>query len=176
MSSYECMLLDIKNHVATVTVNRPGVMNALNWQAYAELEQIFRDLQNDPEVRCIILTGSGRAFCSGEGADMAGGAAELTEVLFALSDPGPEACILGEGSWRWSKVAREKNEVDKILVGDLRITDRIGVNSDGKIRQVRGYGNAHLVDQCICGEVLQAGDTCFVSESADPAIDHCGPA
>ena len=66
MSSYECMLLDIKNHVATVTVNRPGVMNALNWQAYAELEQIFRDLQNDPEVRCIILTGSGRAFCSGD--------------------------------------------------------------------------------------------------------------
>lgn len=66
MSSYECMLLDIKNHVATVAINRPGVMNALNWQAYAELEQIFRDLQNDPEVRCIILTGSGRAFCSGD--------------------------------------------------------------------------------------------------------------
>ena len=66
MATYECMMLEIKDHVATVTLNRPEVMNALNWQAYSELEQIFRNLQRDPEVRCIILTGSERAFCSGD--------------------------------------------------------------------------------------------------------------
>ena len=66
MSDYECMLLEINDHIATVTINRPDVMNALNWQAYSELEQIFRDLQKDPNVRCIILTGNGRAFCSGD--------------------------------------------------------------------------------------------------------------
>ena len=41
-------------------------MNALNWQAYSELEQVFLNLQKDAEVRCIILTGNGRAFCSGD--------------------------------------------------------------------------------------------------------------
>ena len=66
MTSYEYILLEIKDHIATVTLNRPEVMNALNWQAYAELEQTFRNLQRDPEVRCIILTGNGRAFCSGD--------------------------------------------------------------------------------------------------------------
>ena len=53
MSSYECMLLDIKNHVATVTVNRPGGMNALNWQAYAELEQIFREYGEERFARKV---------------------------------------------------------------------------------------------------------------------------
>lgn len=42
-------------------------MNSLNWQAYDELEQAFRDLQKNTEVRCIILTGAGtRAFCAGD--------------------------------------------------------------------------------------------------------------
>ena len=66
MNEENCILLDISDHIATVTINRPDVMNALNWQAYAELEQTFRDLQKNPEVRCIILTGAGRAFCSGD--------------------------------------------------------------------------------------------------------------
>jgi len=66
MTHYECTLLEIEDHVATVTLNRPEIMNALNRQAYSELEQIFRDLQRNPNVRCIILTGSGRAFCSGD--------------------------------------------------------------------------------------------------------------
>ncbi|MBO7007788.1 MAG: enoyl-CoA hydratase/isomerase family protein, partial [Pseudomonadales bacterium] len=65
-NNYECIILETKDHVATVTLNRPEIMNALNWQAYAELESVFRDLQKDSEVRCIILTGAGRAFCSGD--------------------------------------------------------------------------------------------------------------
>ena len=66
MNSYKCTLLEIEDHVAKVTLDRPDIMNALNWQAYSELEQIFRDLQMNPDVRCIILTGNGRAFCSGD--------------------------------------------------------------------------------------------------------------
>ena len=66
MVDYECITLDIKNYIATVTINRPDGMNALNWQAYSELEQVFLNLQRDAEVRCIILTGNGRAFCSGD--------------------------------------------------------------------------------------------------------------
>jgi len=52
--------------VAVVTLNRPEVMNALNRQMYAELEQTFRELHRDPDAWCIVLTGAGRAFCSGD--------------------------------------------------------------------------------------------------------------
>lgn len=56
----------IDEHVGVITLNRPEVMNALNRQMYAELEAAFRDAQRDPEVRCVLLTGTGRAFCSGD--------------------------------------------------------------------------------------------------------------
>jgi enoyl-CoA hydratase/carnithine racemase len=66
LSDYECMGLEISDHIATVTINRPEARNALNRLAYTELERIFLDLQKNVEVRCIILTGSDPAFCSGD--------------------------------------------------------------------------------------------------------------
>ena len=67
MSEESCILVETRDHIATVTINRPDALNSLNWEAYDGLEQAFRDLQKDKEVRCIILTGAGdRAFCAGE--------------------------------------------------------------------------------------------------------------
>ena len=56
----------LDGHVAIVTLNRPETMNALNRRMYIELEQAFRDAHRDAEVRCVVLTGAGRAFCSGD--------------------------------------------------------------------------------------------------------------
>lgn len=64
--SFETIDLDIQDHIATVTLNRPEARNALNRKAYAELERIFRELQQDSDVRCVILTGTDPAFCSGD--------------------------------------------------------------------------------------------------------------
>ncbi|HKS93019.1 MAG TPA: enoyl-CoA hydratase-related protein [Tepidiformaceae bacterium] len=63
---YEFLLYDLTDHVATITLNRPEVMNALTRELYAELEAAIRDAHSDPEVRCVIITGAGRAFCSGD--------------------------------------------------------------------------------------------------------------
>jgi len=57
---------DLTDHIATVTLNRPEVMNAINRELYAELEEAIRGAHSDPEVRCVIITGEGRAFCSGD--------------------------------------------------------------------------------------------------------------
>ncbi len=62
----EFVSYELLDHVATITLNRPEVMNALNRGMYAELELAFRDANRDPEVRCVVLTGAGRAFCSGD--------------------------------------------------------------------------------------------------------------
>jgi len=51
--------------VATITLNRPGRLNALTFQVYEELRDTFRSLDTEPSVRAIVLTGAGRAFCSG---------------------------------------------------------------------------------------------------------------
>ncbi len=60
------LIYEVEDHVATVTLNRPEAMNALTRSLYAQLEQAFRDAHRDPEVRCVIVTGAGRAFCSGD--------------------------------------------------------------------------------------------------------------
>ena len=57
---------EVADHIATVTLHRPAVKNALNRELYARLEQAFRDAHADPEVRCVVLTGEGSAFCSGD--------------------------------------------------------------------------------------------------------------
>jgi len=56
----------VDQHVATVTLNRPEVRNALNARAYADLETVFHHIQGDPEIRAVVLTGTDPAFCSGE--------------------------------------------------------------------------------------------------------------
>ncbi len=61
--------LDIADHVARVTIDRPGVLNALDAEAEAALEAIWQRLEADREVRAVVLTGAGeRGFCVG--ADM----------------------------------------------------------------------------------------------------------
>ena len=71
---------ELRNHVAELTISRPESRNALNWQAYRQLEAAFRSAQADPEVRCVLLTGADPAFCSGDDVKeiMAGGASEST--------------------------------------------------------------------------------------------------
>lgn len=56
---------DAESGVATITLNRPERLNALTFEVYGELVSAFRALDTEPGVRAIILTGKGRAFCSG---------------------------------------------------------------------------------------------------------------
>lgn len=63
--------------VATITLNRPERLNALTFDVYAELRDTFKALDTEPGVRAIVLTGAGRAFCSG------GDVEEIIGALFA---------------------------------------------------------------------------------------------
>src|ERR1035441_4409931 len=64
--SYENVLLEKKNPIAYVTVNRPKVLNALNMATMEELRAAFTDIQSDASIRVAILTGAGeKAFVAG---------------------------------------------------------------------------------------------------------------
>ncbi|MCA9028140.1 MAG: enoyl-CoA hydratase [Planctomycetaceae bacterium] len=59
------VLYDVSQGIATITLNRPERLNALNSQLEAELFDAFQAADRDDEVRVIILTGAGRGFCAG---------------------------------------------------------------------------------------------------------------
>jgi enoyl-CoA hydratase/carnithine racemase len=53
------------DHVLTVTLNRPQQRNAFDWAMRGELTQLWTDVRDDDDVRCVVVTGEGKAFCSG---------------------------------------------------------------------------------------------------------------
>ena len=63
--SFETLLYGIHQGVATVTLNRPAVLNAVSPQMIEELGQVLNSVRDDASVRAVVLTGAGRGFCSG---------------------------------------------------------------------------------------------------------------
>ncbi|MHC5064171.1 MAG: enoyl-CoA hydratase family protein [Planctomycetota bacterium] len=56
---------EIAEGIGTITLDRPDSLNSLSFEIYAQLEQLFLDLERDEAVKVIILTGAGKGFCSG---------------------------------------------------------------------------------------------------------------
>ena len=96
MANYEFIELSVSNHVALVKLNRPEIMNALNWQMYSELEDSFLSIQKDPDVRSVVLTGQGRAFCSGDDVKeimVAGGGSDRLQRVRPGTTPAAKAIL-----------------------------------------------------------------------------------
>lgn len=63
---YDTLLFDIKDGVGYITLNRPEVYNAFNDALSFELQKALKEVTQNPEVRVVVLTGEGKAFCSGQ--------------------------------------------------------------------------------------------------------------
>ncbi|MEM1351496.1 MAG: enoyl-CoA hydratase [Pseudomonadota bacterium] len=63
--AYETIMVDVEDHVALITLNRPDALNALNDELMSELADALRAAQDNEKVRCIIITGSEKAFAAG---------------------------------------------------------------------------------------------------------------
>ncbi len=90
-ADFETLLYAVEKHVARVTLNRPDRRNALNRRAYMELESAFKHIQADTEVRCVVVTGTDPAFCSGDDVReiMAGEEREASVRRLQSVRPGP---------------------------------------------------------------------------------------
>lgn len=91
------VLLDLTDGVATVTLNRPEAMNALDIATKDQLLAVLRQVAQDPDVRCVVLTGTGRAFCVGQ---------DLKEHILLLSS---------DDQSLWSTVAEHYNPIVQLL-------------------------------------------------------------
>lgn len=62
---YRTLLVEKKEHIALVTLNRPDRLNAINYEMRSEFLHLLDELEVDNEVRVVVVTGAGRAFCVG---------------------------------------------------------------------------------------------------------------
>ncbi|MDG1935856.1 MAG: enoyl-CoA hydratase [Paracoccaceae bacterium] len=63
--AYETIIVEIEDHIALITLNRPDALNAINDQLLSELCDALAQAQSNEKVRCIVLTGSEKAFAAG---------------------------------------------------------------------------------------------------------------
>ena len=88
--AYESLGLEVANDVATVTLNRPEKLNALNRGLQLELLEVCAELKGRDDVRAVVWTGAGRGFCSG---------ADLTGPRPATEEQLPWQQVIDEDSW-----------------------------------------------------------------------------
>lgn len=92
MTAYKCLLYEVKDAVATLTLNRPDRLNALGDTLRDDLHDAVLRASADPDVRVMVITGAGKGFCSGgdvkamNEAKEAGAARPVAEKVAPLRD------------------------------------------------------------------------------------------
>ncbi|WP_263367468.1 enoyl-CoA hydratase/isomerase family protein [Edaphobacter bradus] len=92
LNTFQTLLCEVTDNIATVTLNRPKVLHALDTQVFDELEAVFTALAADPAVRVILLTGSGeKAFAAG---------ADINELVASDRTTGEAKSLRGQSVFR----------------------------------------------------------------------------
>lgn len=89
--NYEAITYSVADNVATLTLNRPDKLNAFTWQMMNEMIDAFDRIDADDDVRAVIVTGAGRAFCAG--ADLEAGAASFDASAMEDSPVRPDGSL-----------------------------------------------------------------------------------
>jgi enoyl-CoA hydratase len=63
--NFECIIYEKKQGIATIKLNRPRVLNAMNKQLWRDIQEALQDAKNDPVIKVLVITGEGRAFSTG---------------------------------------------------------------------------------------------------------------
>ncbi len=104
--NYETILYQVSDGVARVTLNRPEVFNACNEQLTTELRAALEQAAGDDGVRCIVLTGAGRAFCSGQ---------DLKEA----PEPGTQRDLRDSLQRRYNPIIRLMRQMPKPIIAGI---------------------------------------------------------
>jgi 2-(1,2-epoxy-1,2-dihydrophenyl)acetyl-CoA isomerase len=168
---YETLLFETDAGVATITLNRPDALNALNASMRRELLASFKAAGRDAEVRAIVLTGAGRGFCAG--ADLRGGGDErafrrvltteynpLIEAMRGVPKP-VIASVNGVAAGAGVSLAFAADLV--IAAEDARFVpafNRIGLVPDSGLTRtlVRALGRHRALEILVGERQLSAGD------------------
>jgi enoyl-CoA hydratase/carnithine racemase len=88
MPDYETLRWDLDGHLLTITLDRPKKLNAMSWKMFEEIGESFERASAETDVRCVVVTGAGDAFCSGadltDPANLVGSALELKDRMVRI--------------------------------------------------------------------------------------------
>jgi len=84
--SYNTVSLDVKDYILTLTLNRPDALNSFTVEMANELIEVFNKASDDDNIRVIVVTGAGRAFCAGMDLSASGNVFGLNEALAPTMD------------------------------------------------------------------------------------------
>ncbi len=85
--AYERIIYEKRDRVALITLNRPDVLNAMDTRMGNELIMALQEAREDKDVGCVVITGAGRAFCSG---------ADVREFRARIEGQAPPGSVVGE--------------------------------------------------------------------------------
>lgn len=109
MKNFETIKYEVKDGTAIITINRPDVYNALNVQGKLDIISAIKEANRDQNVRSIVLTGEGKAFCSGQ---------DLNDRT-VNSDAGP-VDIGHTIETEWNPLIAAIRESEKIVIGAIQ--------------------------------------------------------
>ncbi len=168
---YETLLIRTEGPIAIVTLNRPQALNALNSKLMDELTAVIDGTEADPAIRCVILTGSEKAFAAG---------ADIPEMAGkSYIDAYKEDFV----TRNWERVARARKPViaavagfalgggcelammcdfilaaDSAKFGQPEINLGIGPGAGGTQRLTRAIGKAKAMEMCLTGRMMDAAE------------------
>lgn len=173
MADYENVRYEVDGFVATIIVNRPGALNALNRQTLNELAWALREADGDARVRCVVLTGAGeKAFVAGadiaemveQGATEARGFAAagraVGDVLEAMAKP-VIAAVNGFALGGGCELALACDFVyaaDKAKFGQPEINLGVIPGFGGTQRLPRRIGAARAMELVLTGDLIGADE------------------
>ena len=170
MSDYETILIEQRGAVTLVTLNRPNALNALNSQVLAELIDAFGEYDADPQQRCLVLTGSEKAFAAG--ADIkemqSQGFADMYSADFfagwervtATRKPWI-AAVAGYALGGGCEVAMMADFIiaaDTAKFGQPEIKLGVTPGMGGSQRLTRAIGKAKAMEMCLTGRMMDAAE------------------
>jgi len=157
--AYEFILYEAVQGVAKITLNRPDVLNSFNRPMAVEVRQAFSTAAADAEVRAVLLTGAGRAFCSGQ--DLA----EMTPKEGPTPDLGD---IVARG---YNPIVRTIRQIDKPVVCAVNgVAAGAGANIALACDVVVATQSASFIQAfCKIGLIPDSGGTYFLPRLAGTA-------
>lgn len=168
--TYETILVDHHDAVTLVTLNRPQALNALNSQVLADLIAAFAAYDADPGQRCLVLTGSEKAFAAGADIkEMSGqGFADMYgsnffagwEKVTATRKPWI-AAVAGYALGGGCEVAMMADFIiagDNAKFGQPEIKLGVSPGMGGSQRLTRAIGKAKAMEMCLTGRMMDAAE------------------
>lgn len=167
--AYETIIVTVEDHVALIKLNRPDALNALNNQLMQELAEALGEAQTSDKVRCIVLTGSEKAFAAGADIKMMSQKSFVdvfTEDLFAseahqitATRKPIIAAVSGYALGGGCELAMMCDFIicsDTAKFGQPEINLGVSPGIGGTQRMTRSIGKSKAMDMCLTGRFMEA--------------------